>query len=215
MSHAARRLCSLAVAAALLALGLVCAVPPAPAHATIVVHLTLAELTEQASVIAVATVTNAQSRWNDEGNLIVTDVSLRVEEALAGCTEGETLVLETAGGRVDRFAQVVGGVPSFEVGERVVVFLDRPASDSGALRLVGLGQGKYTLATTAASPEVELALPAVEGLTFARVTVTAEPSAPEGVRRVVEALDVPVDFTPVPAQDFVAQVRALVDARRR
>jgi hypothetical protein len=118
---------------------------PAPAEASVALALTLEQLAERADVIVVATATEEQSRRHIDGKLIVTDVSLKVDTVLKGDAKpNATLVATVLGGHIDQLAMQVPGEASFEIGRRVIAFLQR-AKHSGDLRVVGMAQGVLPL----------------------------------------------------------------------
>lgn len=143
----ARRPGRAVVAAALLAW-----MSAAPAEATTVLELSVAEMAERSEVVFVGRVTRQSSRLDvriEDGIRTVrvwTDTTFAIERVLKG-TKRRELTLAQLGGEAgegtDRIRQVVHGLPTFTVGEEVVVFLER--TDTGRLVVTGLAQGKYTL----------------------------------------------------------------------
>jgi hypothetical protein len=66
---------------------------------------------------------------------------IEVERELRGDAPDETeVIVETVGGAIGDIAMQVAGEPSFEVGERVLVFI-RDGGPYTAFRPVGMGQG--------------------------------------------------------------------------
>jgi hypothetical protein len=95
------------------------------------------ELTTEADTIVVGSVAHQQSAWSEGGGEIHTDVTLLVERIVAGAADRE-LTFRIAGGQVGDIRMSTSDDPSFELGDRVVVFLD---SSQKPPRLVGLEQG--------------------------------------------------------------------------
>ena len=125
----------------LLALALVAGA--AGAEATIVEALTLSRALELCSDVVTGQVVDSHSLMESNG-VIYTETSVRVDEALhgPGAPDGIVVVREL-GGVVGSIGMTVEGVARFELGERVLLFLE-PAGES-ARRTVGLYQGAYTL----------------------------------------------------------------------
>jgi hypothetical protein len=128
---------------------LLCAIglASATAHvrASVVLALSLEDMTRKADVVALATARESHSRREKNGSLIVTDVTLEVETPLkGGLTKGERIVATVLGGALEGLALQVPGEASFATGQRVVVFLYR-APTSRELRVVGMSQGVLPL----------------------------------------------------------------------
>ncbi|HJL19144.1 MAG TPA: hypothetical protein RMH99_26000 [Sandaracinaceae bacterium LLY-WYZ-13_1] len=111
-----------------------------PAHATISEALSLPELVAEADhVVLVTCVDERTSR--DARRRIVTDFTLRVEEAMkGGARPGSTLTMRRLGGALGDLGMRVEGEPHLEVGRRYLVFL-RTLTDGTTLRPVGMSQG--------------------------------------------------------------------------
>jgi hypothetical protein len=136
----ARRLCQGGGLLLLLALELA-----RPARASVMLALSLEDLTRKADLIELVVPTERQSRMDGDGKLIVTDVSLRVEQSLKGGGKpGQTLVATLLGGRIEQLALQVPGEASLPIGQRLLVFLQR-APKNGELHVVGMSQGVLTL----------------------------------------------------------------------
>lgn len=122
-----------------------------PVRAAVVPERSLSELAKDADLVVHGTVISRESRF-DEGaraGRIVTDVSIRVKQAVAGrASAGEVVVLTTPGGEVGRRGQIVPGSPRFETGEEVVVFLHAAVRTSRGDRrpVVSLAQGVFYVA---------------------------------------------------------------------
>lgn len=110
--------------------------------ATTVVHADLPALSRKAEVIVRATVSRVESRWNGDHSRILTQVDLAVAEVLKG-PDSQTVTLILPGGIVGDLGQHVAGVPSFQRGEDVVLFLS--PHGGRAFRITGFSQGKYRL----------------------------------------------------------------------
>jgi len=112
-----------------------------PAHAATVEALDLPALVQRAELIVIGQARERQSRWGHRGKLIVTDISIRVDEALKGDLSPDSDVIVTRmGGQMDGLGLKVPGSATFRLGESAVVFLSRhPAT--GEWRTVGMSQG--------------------------------------------------------------------------
>ena len=116
------------------------------AAATVVPWMGLDDLSAKAEVVVLGTVESTESAWSDDGRIIVTRVSVKVERPLKGGPRARVLV-ETPGGKVGDLAMVASGAPVFHPGERVVLFLE-PTGGAAAKALgprygvVGWSQGR-------------------------------------------------------------------------
>ena len=118
----------------------------APALATVIVPLCLAELVSRADRIAVAKVEGQVAEWAGDG-AIVTRVTLRVEEPVKGAVRaGDRLELLREGGELENIGMRVEGAARFTVGEEVLVFLEQRG---GSTWTVGMAQGKLHVASVA------------------------------------------------------------------
>ena len=85
----------------------------------------LEELTNGADSVIVGTVVEYSSYWNDEHTRIYTSVVLSVEEWLKGTASQDRITVSLPGGEVDGVGEWVSDMPSFDQGERAVVFLKK------------------------------------------------------------------------------------------
>jgi hypothetical protein len=136
-----------------LALGLSLAVPRA--HASMVVKpLTLDEVTAESKHVVHAVVTRVTAGRDDAG-VPATWTTLEVVETLKGARERSFTIKQygVATPLADGTLTRVAGMPTYEVGEEVVLFL-RDASRRGFTSPVGLGQGSYRVRRDGQTPEV-------------------------------------------------------------
>ena len=104
----------------------------------------LQTLTQRAEMIMVGRCTAIKSAWNAERTRISTYVSYDVEETIKGGVGDQQIVVKTLGGTVGSITQMVVDGPTFEVGERALLFLT--ASDEPAtFRIQGLRRGKLKI----------------------------------------------------------------------
>lgn len=139
------RLPALALALALAMAGLAI-----PARATTVVPMETRALVARSHEIVIGEVTAVTPRWNESRTRIVTDVRVRVTEALKG-EAGPELVLTQVGGEVDGFRYTVDGAPSFRPGEEALLFAWRDRA--GLAQVTGLAQGKFDIRRDPATGE--------------------------------------------------------------
>jgi hypothetical protein len=131
MSRLAHTLC----ACALLSLA-------AAADASQVIHLDTRGLTHESSDIVIGRVGEQHAHWNAAHTMIVTDVTIAVDQALKGSSTG-SLTLTQVGGEVDGMRYSVDGSPRFTSGEEVLIFAWR--DPLGRPQVDGLGQGKFEI----------------------------------------------------------------------
>lgn len=105
---------------------------------------TLPDLVAEADVIAIADLTHARSRWNQRGNLIVTDYSFHVVHQLLGKSLNSQFVVTQAGGTLGQETQEISDETPLSVGTRYLIFLS-PGRKKQFSPFVGAGQGVYQL----------------------------------------------------------------------
>jgi hypothetical protein len=120
-----------------------CAWIAAPAAASVVTPLDVEALARRSPVIVTGEVTSIRSVRESSPERIDTYVGVRVETPVKGADHLSEVTLKQPGGVWGGQASVVYGAPSFELGERVLVFAVPTAS--GHLRVAGLFQGKYRI----------------------------------------------------------------------
>jgi hypothetical protein len=149
---------------------------PVAARATVVRDPSLAELTSLASRIVVGEVADVRvdgGGMDDE--LPITLVTLRVIETLKGPASVQ-LVLEFPGGRRDGVSLAVDGVPSFQPGDRDILFLH----ESGPILspVLGVFAGRFRLSPATGSGDATVR--AHDGLDLSPAFVGREGEAPRG-----------------------------------
>lgn len=104
--------------------------------------LSLDQLTDRAAAIVVSTVTSRKAEWEHYGGsrLIITKITLAVEQSIKGSTP-RTLVVEVVGGTIGDETLTVSDVPAFRVGDRDVLFLN--GHPHAVSPLVGSDQGRF------------------------------------------------------------------------
>ena len=104
--------------------------------------MSLTEMVEAADVIVRAEVVEQRSEWitTRDGRVIVTRLTFRVEETLKG-TPRLQLLLEFLGGTVGDMTMRFSDVPTFDVGERAVLFAY--TTELMVSPVVGVMQGRF------------------------------------------------------------------------
>lgn len=112
----------------------------ATAAASSALAVDLDQLAQRSEVVVRGVVKSRESRWSGDGKRILTDVQIDVSEALKG-SPARTVTVQQPGGVVGDVGQMVHGLASFEVGEEVVVFLERWGPQR--FQVTGAAQGKF------------------------------------------------------------------------
>ncbi len=121
-----------------------CLLSAAAAVATTVIAKSFQDLAVEADGIFAGVVTGVRSDRRDDGH-IRTAVRFEVHRWLAvpaSTGEADEVELTFAGGRVGELAELVGGMPQFAIGQRVVIFYRDTESASP---IVGFHQGCFGL----------------------------------------------------------------------
>ncbi len=121
-----------------LALGLAVATPTA--EATVLVPLTVDQMTDASDLVVRGTITEVWSEKDDRGYIWT-----HAQVEIAQTWKGETLshvVISQPGGYLGSEFSIVRSVARFSVGEETVLFLETTAD---LLQPVGMFQGKYTV----------------------------------------------------------------------
>lgn len=151
-----------------LLLGLVSALTvSAPAEATIILPLSVEQLTTRADIVVRGRVLAEESDWGTKRRRIYTKVRVAVLAQLRGAKVPSEIEVRTLGGVVGDVGMNVSGVAKFAPEEEVFLFLrTHPGQKDGiTFQVVGMAQGKYRIERSADSV---LAVPSWEGLAFAR-----------------------------------------------
>ena len=109
------------------------------ASATTLVKMNFSDLAREADHIVVGTVTGVQGEWDESARFIHSNVYLTVERSFRG-NAPEEIVLRTPGGEAGGVAMQAHGAASFEVGEKVLIFLT--TWEDGQAKVLGYTQGK-------------------------------------------------------------------------
>ena len=145
MNHAARKL------AAALLVGVVMAIGAwTPASATTMVQRSTEQLTVEADYVVEGVVSAIESRVHEDHQFVYTYVTIDIEQRYKGRT-ADRVEVEVLGGVVGSLRVTVPATPQFEIGERVVVFLQMNPSDQ--IRVYGMAQGKFSVQTDPSTGE--------------------------------------------------------------
>ncbi|MDP6581211.1 MAG: hypothetical protein QF681_11185 [Vicinamibacterales bacterium] len=140
------------------------------------IPMTFDELVSEANVVVRGYVADQQAEWidSDQGRAIVTVVTFRVERTLKG-TNRVQIPLEFLGGTIGDVGLRPSHVPTFEVGDRAVLFLDTTerlispvvGSELGLFRIVvspdGSGDAVVSHNGVTFSSVVQLGVPSADG----------------------------------------------------
>ena len=126
------------------------------AHATSLVEARVPAMAARSERVVLARVLGVRSERVEttraqgvvvKGARVVTTTELEVVRTLKGSASPSTVTLTelggTAGEGTQRITQTIHGMPTWRVGEEVVVFLER--TDTGRLVVSSLSRGKYTV----------------------------------------------------------------------
>jgi hypothetical protein len=114
-----------------------------------VLRLSESALAERSKYIVTGEVLELKSyrgQFLDLGEVIFTDVKIRVNRVLKGRPEGTEITVQVPGGEIGRSFQICPDAPRYEKGEKVLLFL---REYNGRLWNTGWLQGKYRLIDSA------------------------------------------------------------------
>ncbi len=111
------------------------------ASATTVAKLTLEQLIEASDRIVVGEVESTEAFVRD--GRVLTRIVVDVEDVWKGESTDEVEIIHL-GGRTEKLATRVHGMPHFSVGERALLFLEQPKGHEHFV-VTGLSQGKYAI----------------------------------------------------------------------
>lgn len=107
-----------------------------------VIQMDRQEVIQRSNLIFVGSVLEKNARWNEMGNLIVTDYVFAVDDVLFGDVGSNPITLTFAGGQLPEEGQAVSDVPEFKVGDLVLLMIEE--SDHPLFSPVtGGDQGKF------------------------------------------------------------------------
>ncbi len=112
------------------------------ASATSVLRMETSDLAARADVIVHGVVVSHAARETQDG--IVTDVHVEVTRWIKGDDTGPVFDFTIYGGIIGERGSAISGAPTYEEGEEILVFLDRP-NRLDCRMAIGLAQGKYSI----------------------------------------------------------------------
>lgn len=129
-----------------------------PLCASTFVAMTEDALISQSDMVIQGQVINVHSHWSQSGRIIVSDATVRVDEALIGDSP-RVVQVRTIGGQVNDFVVEAAGFPTLEPDEKVILYLYEDPADR-SLRITGYQQGQFRVVTrldgvTLAVPQVD------------------------------------------------------------
>ncbi|HEV2492117.1 MAG TPA: hypothetical protein VG204_03500 [Terriglobia bacterium] len=114
-----------------------------PVSATILMQLSLEQMSEASTAIVRGRVVSQETLWNEPHTEILTFTTLEIENVLKG-QPGSTVVVEQLGGTIGHFAEHVSGTVHFRPDVSYVLFLE-PAGNTGRYLVVGMAEGAYRI----------------------------------------------------------------------
>lgn len=133
----------------LASLGILVMAAPA-ALATVVLDQPLEAMVARAPVVVLGEVNQVASEWNEDHTRIYTRALITPTEVLKGSTVSVVISVKTIGGKVGNTLAELSGAPRFQVGERVLLFLE-PRKDGDGYLTLGYFQGKFRVFKDASS----------------------------------------------------------------
>lgn len=118
---------------------------PLVAPAGVQEQVNLEQVAHRAALIAAGQVVDQYCAWDEQGREIYTFTTLEIEQAVKNTTGRAQIQMRHLGGRVGDIESQVHGMPRFEIGQRVVVFLG-PYPDSEYYGLIDWAQGIFRVA---------------------------------------------------------------------
>jgi hypothetical protein len=117
-----------------------------PAWATVVLSLSIEELTVRAPLVVRGTVHRVTPQLDDGRGQIWTYSEIGVSEVVKG-PRRTTVLVKQPGGQVGRFGQHVAGAATFVPSEDVVLFLEPAVDEPDTFVLTSMSAAKVSLAT--------------------------------------------------------------------
>ena len=170
-------------------------------HATLVPRMSVEQMIDDSELIVHGTVLRSWSGWDRARQFIWTHYELQVSDTMKGLPSVK-LVVSEPGGIVGETGMQIAGAPRYEVGEEVVLFLNR--MPIGYLRSCGWGQGKFGVRSLGGAGPVVRST--VAGVSF--VEAPGEP--PAGLKKARTPV---TSFSGLALAEFKTRLRTLIRAR--
>ncbi len=126
--------------------------------ATIVIPMSIEEMTVKADRVVRARAMSSHSEWNPAHTEIDTFTTFQVIETMKGA-QASTIVVRQMGGHVGNVIQKVSGVRHWNLGEEQVLFLRPSEVGGGVTAVVGLFQGSFRVQRAGAAAMVSNGAP--------------------------------------------------------
>jgi hypothetical protein len=121
----------------------------------------IGELAHAADAIVVGTVSSMSAAWDLQHRRIISTIEVDIEESWKGpAVANQRITIVQPGGCVGDMEMTVGGMPSFSMGEKSVLFLQ----GQRRFQVTGMGQGKRALVWNSASKQWLAEAPDTEGV---------------------------------------------------
>jgi len=171
-----------------------------PAAATIMVPLSLAELTQDSSLIVRGRVRDRSAAWDDQHQKIYTTAVIDILDTVwSKRSVGLQIKVRTLGGEVGDLGMKVAGTPDLKVGEEVLLFLREDSKVPAEFAVIGMNQGRFTVFQD--STGRVMAKPTWDGIAFAK-------PGEDGVLRVGGEHELPVEQTYVDLRKNILELKA-------
>ena len=171
-------------------------------HATLVPRMSIEQMIDDSELIVQGTVLRSWSDWDRARQFIWTHYELQVSDTMKGLPNVK-LVVSEPGGIIGETAMQIAGAPRYQVGDEVVLFLNR--TPIGYLRSCGWGQGKFGVIGRdgGTGPVVRSA---ARGVSFVEAAV----EQPAGIKKVHTPI---TSFSGLALAEFKTRLRTLIRAR--
>lgn len=136
---------------------------PLSAVATVVMALTMEELTSRSPLVVRGTVHRVDVQWSEGRHRIWTYAEVVVSETLKGAPR-TTVLVKQPGGIIGDVGEHVSGAARFAPGEEVVLFLEPAVDEPGAFVPFSMAASKVTLSLKGGK---RLAVRDLSGIAFA------------------------------------------------
>ncbi|MEQ8280046.1 MAG: hypothetical protein RMA76_01950 [Deltaproteobacteria bacterium] len=139
---------------------------PLAAEATVMVPLSVEDLTARSAMVMRGRVLAQQASWDDNQRKIYTFTEIEVLSTVHTQNAApERVFVRSMGGEVGDVGMRVAGTPKFSVGEEVFLFLRVDPKNAEQFQVVGMSQGKFTVTRDGG---VIVAIPSAEGIAYVR-----------------------------------------------
>lgn len=129
-----------------------------PAGASTFLNMDQRELVQKSAAVVDGEVLQVHSFWDPKGRIIITEAIVKVSDSVVG-NVGSAIVVRTFGGTVEGYTVQAHGFPTFQRGERLLLYLE--PERNGAHQVTGYQLGQYRIVRDKAGAEV--AVPTFDG----------------------------------------------------